>query len=149
MTPEFAELESKLLAIAPGCVGHTSQSWVLELLQHGAIIAGESVTVIDPADKDKHACHYYAALQWLCDPTAQIYTGMAYSVRGAFWSPHSWNMRGAEIIDAQDHWQMRFGVLVSNPVWFMRNEFSRRHACNLGLLTQYEAEDSTKAVAPA
>jgi hypothetical protein len=116
--PGFRKLEAKLLALGPGRVVPMPELHMVELLKRGALVTG----TVRVRRGEPNRCHYNAAVQWLRDPSAEIWTGYAYS--GGIWRQHSWNVRGAEIIDTHDDAEKRFGVVPSEPEHFVVSAFT-------------------------
>jgi hypothetical protein len=116
--PGFRKLESKLLALGPGRVVPMPELHMAELLMRGAAVTGN----VRVRHGEPNRCHYNAAVLWLRDPRAEIWTGYAYS--GGVWRQHSWNVRDGEIIDMHDDAEKRFGVVPSEPEHFVVSAFT-------------------------
>jgi hypothetical protein len=114
--PGWLALNAVLLAVAPGRVAPMPDPHIAELLERGAVVTGN----VRVRRGEPNRCHFNAAAQWLRDPAAVIHTGYAYNAEhGGVWRQHTWNVRGADIIDMHDDAEIRFGVAPADTAKFV------------------------------
>jgi hypothetical protein len=92
--PRWHTLERRLLSIGGNRVVPMPEPDIDHLLEVGVVMRLRKRVF---RRGEPHACHYNAAINWLKNPKAIIYTGWVLS--GGVWRQHSWNRLENRILD--------------------------------------------------